>query len=355
VGPLLGLIGTTDTRLGTITLVGDPRLVAIAETYLRQLDLRQRQVALAVKILDLNLENANEIANSFSFRWGNNIIVSDNGQVLGAFGRNLPPTAIDFNNFTSLPPINNPSLQYPRDNFMNFLQAQVQNRNAKILASPTLILQENADQLRSADAGGSTGSGDNAGGLDQYTIDSPIGRRRANEAAVRVGTNVITNVTVTETEGGGTQRELELSTAGLVLGARIQKIDDNGFVTFSLSPSISAVTDEIPGPPACTSRISVLSVRRLDTGAARVRDGQTLILTGVISDVDTSQVTKWPILGDIPLVGQFFRANRDVREKRELVIMVTPRIINDEQGGTFGYGFQSGSTETRQFMSQPGL
>jgi type IV pilus assembly protein PilQ len=65
---------------------------------------------------------------------------------------------------------------------------------------------------------------------------------------VRVGTNVITNVTVTETQNAGTQCELELSTAGLVLGARIEKIDDNGFVTFSLSPSISAVTDEIPGP-----------------------------------------------------------------------------------------------------------
>jgi type IV pilus assembly protein PilQ len=56
-GPLRGLIGTTDSRLGTITLVGDPKLVAVAETYLKQLDLRQRQVALAVKILDVDLTN----------------------------------------------------------------------------------------------------------------------------------------------------------------------------------------------------------------------------------------------------------------------------------------------------------
>ena len=54
-GPLIGLRATTDTRLGTITLVGAPRLVSIAEQYLKQLDLRQRHVALSVKILDVNL------------------------------------------------------------------------------------------------------------------------------------------------------------------------------------------------------------------------------------------------------------------------------------------------------------
>jgi type IV pilus assembly protein PilQ len=91
-GPLLGLIGTTDSRLGTITLVGDPRLVAIAESYLKQLDLRQRQVALSLKILDVDLTNEATTDNSFAYRWGNSFIVNDSGQLLGAFGRNLPPT-----------------------------------------------------------------------------------------------------------------------------------------------------------------------------------------------------------------------------------------------------------------------
>jgi type IV pilus assembly protein PilQ len=94
-------------------------------------------------------------------------------------------------------------------------------------------------------------------------------------------------------------------------------------------------------------------VRRLDTGALRVREGQTLILTGVISDFDVAEVSKWPILGDLPLVGQFFRASSNQRQKRELVIMVTPRIIRDDDGGTFGYGFQPSSREMRQFISNP--
>jgi len=96
--------------------------------------------------------------------------------------------------------------------------------------------------------------------------------------------------------------------------------------------------------------IDILSVRRLDTGSSRVRDGQTLILTGVISDSDTQAVTKWPILGDMPLIGQFFRNSSNQRNKRELVIMVTPRILEDGQGGTYGYGYSPSTREARRML-----
>ena len=70
----------------TITLIGDSGLVAVAESYLRQLDLRQRQVALSVKILDVSLDNNTDIANSFAFRSGNSFIVSENGTLSATFG-----------------------------------------------------------------------------------------------------------------------------------------------------------------------------------------------------------------------------------------------------------------------------
>ena len=139
----------------------------------------------------------------------------------------------------------------------------------------------------------------------------------------------------------------ETDTSGLTFGARVLKIDDNGFVTFSLSPSISAVTgtELIEG---CGVR-SILSVRRLDTGSVRVRDGHTLVLTGVISEADAQVVRKWPILGDIPLIGQFFRQSSSSRYKSELVILVTPRIIDDNHGASYGYRPQFPAA--RQIMS----
>jgi type IV pilus assembly protein PilQ len=82
-----------------------------------------------------------------------------------------------------------------------------------------------------------------------------------------------------------------------------------------------------------------------------VRDGQTLILTGVISDQDIQAVRKWPILGDIPFVGQFFRDSSNGRKKRELVIMVTPRIVSDVEGGSYGYGYRPETQDARRLLA----
>ena len=141
------------------------------------------------------------------------------------------------------------------------------------------------------------------------------------------------------------------SNAGLTFGARISAIDDNGFVTFALSPEISAAVG-LPQPVSSCGNIRIVNRRRLDTGNLRVRDGQTLILTGVISDETVAVVRKWPILGDLPLLGQFFRATNNVRSNNELVIMVTPKIINDEAGGVYGYGYSPTSADGRNFMGQ---
>jgi type IV pilus assembly protein PilQ len=49
-------------------------------------------------------------------------------------------------------------------------------------------------------------------------------------------------------------------------------------------------------------------------------------------------------------VGQFFRRTSGDRRKGELVIMVTPRIINDDQGALYGYGYQPATQEARRFV-----
>jgi type IV pilus assembly protein PilQ len=365
----------------------------VAEQYLKQLDLRQRQVALSVKILDVSLDNDKQIDNSFAFRYGNNFIVNNSGQLLGAFGSALPPTdeafgrvvdpdtaievdqdgrvtvtaeagtnAIGGAQFGTQNPRadvsgffagtrRNPGLSYARDNFYDFVRAQIESRSTKILASPTLILSENPEELRTGEdqsavniqALGTSNAGSVGGDL------ATIGRTKANESYVTVGEQVITNYTVQAGENGASATcQPEFGISGLTFGARVSKIDDNGFVTFSMSPAISATvrTQDVPncGP------IDILAVRRLDTGSARVRDGQTLILTGVISDADSQIVRKWPILGDMPIVGQFFRDSSSNRAKRELVILVTPRIIDDGEGGTFGYGYRPSTEDARRFM-----
>ena len=366
VGPLRGLVLTTDSRLQTITLVGDSSLVGVAENYLKQVDLRQRQVALSVRILDVTLENDSSFQNSFAFRYGNNFIVSDSGELVGAFGGLLPPNNNNFDTIaggassgkreyvdeedpqTPIDPLEpariNPGNVYPKDNFFDFVRALIVSGSTKTLASPTLILSENPSVL----AGGAEVS---AVGSESVFSTASIGRPRANESFVTVGTQQIISYKVQAGQNGAANScQPEFGTAGLTFGARVSKIDDNGFVTFTLSPSIAAVTGTPQTIQGC-GEVQILNVRRLDTGSLRVRDGQTLILTGVISDSDTQVVRKWPILGDIPLIGQFFRQSGGQRSKNELVILVTPRIIDDTQGGNYGYGYRPDLPAARQMMS----
>ena len=342
-GPLLGLQATTDSRLRTITLIGDPALVAVAEQYLRQLDLRQRQVALSVKILDVTLDNNSQLANSFAFRSGSSFILSDNGSLRAIFGSMTPGGQA------------NPGLAYPNNELLDEIRAVVTSSSTKVLASPTLILSENAESTGGGggggggggSAGGSSGGGSSGGGGGSGGGGS-IGRSNANEGFVTVGETVITGYSAV-TNQTSTVCTPQKTDAGLSFGAKINKIDDNGFVTFSMSPEISA---QLPGGlvPGCGPFFNIAK-RRLDTGTLRVRDGQTLVLTGVINEDIQTTVSKWPILGDLPIIGQFFRSTGANRGKNELVILVTPRILReDDSADPYGYGYRPSSQEARQFM-----
>ena len=325
-GPLRGLVGTADERLGTVTLVGDPRLISFAESYLKQIDLRRRQVAVKVQILNVNLSNDKTIDSSFSARMGDKFIVSESGQGFLNFGAYKPSGVSGTGTFnggdylkpgTYAPPLSlstedGSAYRQPNSSFYSYLEAQIQATSAKAIAQPTLLVQE------------------------------------GQESTVITGEKVITNVTEsTSNTGGSTNFTYEKETAGLTMGVSIDKIDDNGFVTLTLNPSVS-----VPSPAGFQQGVQIFNIneRTLNSGAIRLRDGQTLVLTGVINEQQREQVNKWPILGDLPLLGSLFRSTTSDRQKDELVILVTPRILDDNQGGAYGYGYRPGTSDSTIFL-----
>ena len=199
--------------------------------------------------------------------------------------------------------------------FFNWLSRKISNDNAKIIASPTLILGENQEPIVSG-----------AAAVDDSLGSATIGRPFANEAFIKVGENVITSFETTTTDGV-TTCSANNGTAGITFGAKLNKVDDNGYITFSLSPAISSVT-KTESVANCGTQ-STLSVRKLDTGIIRVKNGNTLVLTGVLKDEDTINTTKTPLIGDLPILGRLFRNNTTLKRKSELIILVTPEIIND--------------------------
>ncbi|NEO09525.1 AMIN domain-containing protein, partial [Moorena sp. SIO3I8] len=92
---LRGLAVSTDDRLNSISLVGEPRQIEIATSLLKQLDARRRQVAVNVKIIDVNLAGTDAYNASFSFGINDTFVVSDGGAAAVNFGRVNPPSRDD--------------------------------------------------------------------------------------------------------------------------------------------------------------------------------------------------------------------------------------------------------------------
>ena len=322
-GPLIGLSGTADSRLNTITLVGDSGLISVAESYLKQIDLRKRQVAVKVQILNVDLTNEKSIDASFSAKLGNSFLVSESGRAFMNFGNSKPGdrsgTGVYKGGEFLAPGVYEQSNEgggavterYPSNSVYGYLEAVIDSSSAKTLAQPTLLVQE------------------------------------GQEAEVQTGTSVITSVSTTDTSNGSTQFEYERENAGLNLIVKVDRIDDNGFVSLSVEPRVS-----VPISAGQSNGVDIFNIagRSLSSGAIRLRDRQTLVLTGVIQEQDTETAKKWPLLGDLPILGQFFRGSGSSRSKNELVILVTPSIVDDQEGGSYGYGYIPSTSEGRGLL-----
>ena len=72
-----------------------------------------------------------------------------------------------------------------------------------------------------------------------------------------------------------------------------------------------------------------LKSRKADT-RVQMRDGMTMAIGGLISSEDSKTISKIPLLGDIPVLGQFFRSTSKTKDKKEIVILLTPMLVDSE-------------------------
>jgi type IV pilus assembly protein PilQ len=77
--------------------------------------------------------------------------------------------------------------------------------------------------------------------------------------------------------------------------------------------------------------MTLTSQRELDIKDVVVKDGETLVLGGLIQEYETKSQKKYPILGDLPVFGALFRSSTRDKQKTELIIMITPKIIKDDE------------------------
>ena len=104
------------------------------------------------------------------------------------------------------------------------------------------------------------------------------------------------------------------------------QIGQSGSITMQIHPSVSEIK-EISTSPDKTSTKPVISVREIDT-MVEAHTGETIVIAGLISDRLAETKRSVPLLGDIPYLGMLFSYSKQERTKSELVIMMTPYILN---------------------------
>lgn len=395
--PILdGLQIAVDSRLNSITLVGSPQKVEIAAAQLIQLDLRQRQVAVNVKVIDINLSSEEQFNSSFSFGVNDTFFINDSGAASLNFGSLQPATQAQQNTsfplarpftdnplaendpfydsqrrfdvpFTGIPNVNQgrgtflrpiapttgeptrvgikeyevsesevdddgilevtlgeatfglfPQILYPK-RFLSRLQATVISGNAKILTDPTLVVQE------------------------------------GEIASVRLVNNIVRSIDSNFTDDGGTSREtrtVRFEDVGLTLAIQVERIDDNGFVTVTVNPEVSFISERVPTDASNPSEFGTeIASRKVESGRIRLRDGQTLIISGIIQEQERTTVSKVPLLGDLPIIGTLFRSSQNQNERAETIVLLTPQILDDGDRSSWGYRYNP-SPDALQMMER---
>lgn len=97
---------------------------------------------------------------------------------------------------------------------------------------------------------------------------------------------------------------------------------------------VSAIHTEVSMPSGeSVDKQPILDRRRADA-VVTVASGTTMVIGGLMDSRDYKTVRKFPFLGDIPVIGEFFKYTSHNRDKQELIILVTPRLVDDESSST---------------------
>jgi len=184
---------------------------------------------------------------------------------------------------------------------------------------------------------------------DTNTLASPrIRARNKEKAKILIGSRVpvITSSTALLSNGTANSSSVQYLDVGLTLEVQPTVYLD-GDVAIKVGLEVSSITNTVvvQGTQAYT-----IGTRNANT-LLRLKDGETQILAGLIQDSDTRNAAGIPGLSQIPIVGRLFGSHNSDREKNEIVLSITPRIIRTQarpasDATEFWYGTETRSRST---------
>lgn len=289
-GPLV----VPDSRQNAVTIFGTAEQIAQAEALIPTFDARLPQVSIEASLIEITESGVRDLGTRFGINQGNGA---------GGFNNVSQPNAVGGNGLVGMPTVDpSDTSAFARSgvvfstnpvsrssDYLVQLRALISTRKAKVLANPTVVATHDTESL------------------------------------ISIVDEVIRRVTVQVSGNGFATQTVEVGEAGIVLDI-LPKIGEDGTVNMRLRPSVTSVLNQTTD--ALGNIITLLSKRDLLTQNVRLVDGQTLVVGGLIQQADTNRQDKLPGLGDLPIVGAMFRATSRNGKRSEIVMLITPHILN---------------------------
>ncbi|AJJ12077.1 type IV pilus secretin PilQ family protein [Yersinia rohdei] len=273
-GGVLSPLGSVvvDKRTNTLLIRDTPASLALLQSWLVEMDLPLQQVQLAAHIVTISRENLQELG----VRWGMGEAKQNSSLRMNDFNVNLPlPNRVISAGF-NVARIGGRLLELE-------LSALEQENQIDIIASPHLVASH------------------------QQT------------ASIKQGSDI--PYTVSKGKKGISTVEFKEAVLGMEVTPKILR---NGKITLDLK-----ISQNMPGMAMKRGDSETLLIDKQEIKTQiTVNDGETIVLGGIFQQKSTQGVHKVPVLADIPWLGVLFKQDAQQQSRRELVIFITPKLIN---------------------------
>ncbi|HND69783.1 MAG TPA: hypothetical protein PL112_23450 [Candidatus Obscuribacter sp.] len=351
-----GAIVLPDVKNRQVIVVGTQDDVTIAEEAIRLMDRRPKQVHIQASLVELNNQGIRQLGATLNMQGeGLSTSIMGNSQAplksflpgLGSAANAVPNPAIPAIPFTGT------NTTQAASNFFgtgfNGLVGSLLPLTPPTIANVTaLSTAQSAFNLLAAD--GRAGGRANIATVPHVvnlSVNMMLQTNKAKlvanpsivvvdntEALITIASEVVHKVTSTVSLGVVTTN-VELTKAGIFLNV-LPRVTQDGFVSMRLRPQVSTPL----GPPQVfgTTVVTLLNVRDIMSQEVRIKDGQTLVLGGLFTETEAAQLAKVPYLAEAPVLGAFFRNTIKGRNRTELMLLITPKIVEEEPASALSEG-----------------
>jgi general secretion pathway protein D len=293
-----GMRVASDENTNSLVIIASPEEFRIIKQVVDKLDIRRKQVFVEVVILELASEDTKELGLGYhtgsmgddgnygiysAQLGGSSLALSPDalsGLALGVFGESLSIDVSDGQGGT---------LSFPVPAFGVAINALQGDSRFNIISTPNVLTMDNEEA--------------------QFIVGRNI------PFPVSTGRDSNNNPIVSY------QREDVATTLKVT-----PQINESNFVTLEVYQEVQEIEEDSQGLDVNSAGF-ITSKRSAET-TVLVRDNQTVVLGGLIGTTDTDVESKIPLLGDLPLIGMLFRGRRTVSRKTNLLIFLTPHVID---------------------------